>query len=64
MKNHIQEHKTNMDHLEKNNTREAIYNFSLQGEHSAENRKRLHRLKDTAYFGRVDFESNQSFKRC
>lgn len=55
MNRHMQEHKADMDHLEKNNMREAIFNFSLQGEHSVENKKRLHRLKDTAYFGRIDF---------
>lgn len=60
MNKHMQDHKTDMDHLEKNNMREAIFNFSLQGEHSVENRKRLHRLKDTAYFGRIDFVDNQS----
>lgn len=60
MNKHMQEHKTDMDHLEKNNMREAILNFSLQGEHSVENRKRLHRLKETAYFGRIDFAENQS----
>lgn len=60
MNKHLQEHKTDMDHLEKNNMREAIFNYSLQGEHSVENRKRLLRLKDTAYFGRIDFEEYQS----
>lgn len=60
MNKHMDEHKRDMDHLEKNNMREAIYNFSLQGEHSIENRKRLHRLKDTAYFGRIDFQDHNS----
>ncbi|PKP12108.1 MAG: helicase [Bacteroidetes bacterium HGW-Bacteroidetes-4] len=60
MNKHMQDHKTDMDHLEKNNMREAIFNFSLQGEHSVENRKRLIRLRDTAYFGRIDFKENQS----
>jgi DNA helicase II / ATP-dependent DNA helicase PcrA len=60
MNKHMQEHKTDMDHLEKNNMREAVFNFSLQGEHSVENRKRLIRLKDTAYFGRIDFKESQS----
>ncbi|NHB70408.1 HelD family protein [Perlabentimonas gracilis] len=59
MNKHMQDHKTDMDHLEKNNMREAILNFSLQGEHSVEHRKRLTRLKDTAYFGRIDFRENQ-----
>lgn len=60
MNKHMQEHKTDMDHLEKNNLREAIFNYSLQGEHSVENSKRLHRLKDTAYFGRIDFKDKKS----
>ena len=60
MNKHMQEHKTDMDHLEKNSIREAIFNYSLQGEHSVENSKRLHRLKDTAYFGRIDFKNKQS----
>lgn len=57
---HMEEHKRDMDHLEKNNMREAIFNFSLQGEHSVENRKRLNRLKDTAYFGRIDFSDSKT----
>lgn len=60
MNKHMEDHKRDMDHLEKNNMREAIFNFSLQGEHSVENRKRLHRLKDTAYFGRIDFVNRKS----
>lgn len=57
---HMQDHKTDMDHLEKNNMREAIFNYSLQGEHNVENRKRLYRLKDTAYFGRIDFKEHRA----
>ena len=60
MNKHMQEHKTDMDHLEKNNMREAIFNYSLQGEHSVQNKVRLQRLKDTAYFGRIDFADHQS----
>lgn len=55
MHKHMQEHKRDMDFLEKNAMREVIHNYSLQGEHSVENRKRLIRLKDTAFFGRIDF---------
>ena len=55
MNKHMEEHKRDMDHLEKNNMRETIFNYSLLGEHSVENKKRLMRLKDTAYFGRIDF---------
>ncbi|MDA8693111.1 AAA family ATPase [Saprospiraceae bacterium] len=64
MYKHIQDHKRDMDFLEKNAMREVIQNYSLQGEHGLENRKRLIRLKDTAYFGRIDFtEHNQQVTR-
>jgi len=60
MHKHMQDHKRDMDFLEKNAMREVIRNYSLLGNHSVENRKRLVRLKDTAYFGRIDFvENNQ-----
>lgn len=55
MNKHMEDHKRDMDHLEKNAMRETIFNYTLQGEHTVENKKRLQRLKDTAYFGRVDF---------
>lgn len=55
MHKHMQDHKRDMDFLEKNAMREVIRNFSLQGNHSLENRKRLVRLRDTAFFGRIDF---------
>ncbi len=55
MHKHMQDHKRDMDFLEKNAMREVIRNYSLQGNHSVENRKNLIRLKDTAFFGRIDF---------
>lgn len=58
MHKHMQDHKRDMDFLEKNAMREVIRNYSLQGNHSAENRKRLIRLKDAAFFGRIDFTEN------
>jgi DNA helicase-2/ATP-dependent DNA helicase PcrA len=61
MNNHMEEHKRDMDHLEKNAMRETITNYQLLGNHSIESKKRLHRLRDTAYFGRIDFrESGQT----
>ena len=60
MHKHMQEHKRDMDFLEKNAMREVIHNYSLQGEHSVANRKRLFRLKDTAFFGRIDFLENNN----
>lgn len=58
MHQHMQDHKRDMDFLEKNAMREVIRNYSLQGNHSVENSKRLTRLKDTAFFGRIDFLAN------
>ncbi len=59
--NHLQEHKRDMDHLEKNNVREAVDNMMLVGENQLEKRKRLHRLRNIPYFGRFDFkEENKS----
>ncbi|HHN48889.1 MAG TPA: helicase [Bacteroidales bacterium] len=58
MNQHMEEHKRDMDHLEKNAMRETIFNYTLQGAHTHENKKRLLRLKDIAYFGRIDFHEN------
>jgi len=58
----MQDHKRDMDFLEKNAMREVIRNYSLQGTHSVENSKRLTRLKDTAFFGRIDFLENTKEK--
>lgn len=60
MNKHMEEYKRDMDHLEKNAMRETIYNYTLQGEHTVENKKRLIRLKDTAYFGRIDFHESKT----
>ncbi len=57
MYKHMQDHKRDMDNLEKNAMREVIRNYTVQGDHSVENRKRLVRLKDTAFFGRIDFQN-------
>lgn len=60
---HMEDHKRDMDHLEKNAFRETIQNYSLQGEHTVANKKRLLRLKDATYFGRIDFESSKKIKK-
>ena len=59
MYKHMQDHKRDMDNLEKNAMREVIRNYTLQGDHSVANRKRLVKLKDTAFFGRIDFLEHQ-----
>jgi len=55
---HMEEHKRDMDHLEKNAVREAISNVGLQGDHSVDKKKRLVRLRNVPYFGRIDFCEN------
>jgi DNA helicase II / ATP-dependent DNA helicase PcrA len=57
---HMEEHKRDMDHLDKNALREVVRNYSLLGEHSVETKKRLLRLRDTAYFGRIDFTEREA----
>jgi DNA helicase-2/ATP-dependent DNA helicase PcrA len=52
---HLQEYKTDMDHLEKNAMREAITNTAVMGDHSVDKKRRLIRLRDVPYFGRIDF---------
>ncbi len=50
-----------MDHLEKNAMREAITNTAAVGDHSVDKRKRLMRLRNVPYFGRIDFtEKNKN----
>ncbi|HSP11514.1 MAG TPA: hypothetical protein VLO29_03225 [Salegentibacter sp.] len=52
---HMQEYKRDMDHLEKNAVREAVSNMAMVGRASLAQKKRLLRLKDITYFGRIDF---------
>ncbi len=59
MDKHMEDHKRDMDHLEKNALRETISNYQLLGKHSVETQKRLLRLKDIAYFGRIDFATSK-----
>ncbi len=59
---HLNEHKRDMDHLEKNAMRESINNTAAIGDHAVEKRKRLIRLKNVPYFGRIDFRKNGKHK--
>ncbi|MGM0550676.1 MAG: HelD family protein [Bacteroidota bacterium] len=62
LNNHLQEHKRDMDHLEKNAMREAITNNSMIGDHAVDKKKRLARLKNVPYFGRIDFKHESKSK--
>ncbi|MDZ7847006.1 MAG: hypothetical protein U5L96_09645 [Owenweeksia sp.] len=61
-KNHMQEHKRDMDHLEKNAVREAVSQIAMLGDASVGKKKRLLRLKDVPYFGRIDFKEKGKSK--
>lgn len=64
MHHHMQEHKTDMDHLEKNALRGSILNYSQQVQHHKNTLRRLFRLRDIPYFGRIDFtNANTSIKK-
>ncbi len=60
LNNHLNDHKRDMDHLEKNAMRESITNTAAIGDHAVEKRKRLVRLKNVPYFGRIDFCKNEN----
>jgi len=60
MHKHMQEHKRDMDHLDKNALRETIRNYSSVGEHGQGTKKRLYKLKEIAYFGRMDFRAEEA----
>ena len=62
LNSHLQEHKRDMDHLEKNAMREAITNNSMIGDHAVDKKKRLARLKNVPYFGRIDFKEEGKSK--
>lgn len=58
-KDHLQEHKRDMDHLEKNAIREAVGQIAMMGDAAVAKRRRLLRLKDIPYFGRFDFADGE-----
>ncbi|MDD2312226.1 MAG: AAA family ATPase [Petrimonas sp.] len=62
MHHHMEEYKRDMDHLEKNALRETIFNYSVIGDHHLDKRKRLIRLLDVPYFGRIDFREENATK--
>jgi DNA helicase II / ATP-dependent DNA helicase PcrA len=62
LNDHLNEHKRDMDHLEKNAMREAVTNTAALGDFSVEKKKRLLRLRNVPYFGRIDFTKNGKTK--
>ncbi|MFW5701209.1 MAG: HelD family protein, partial [Cyclobacteriaceae bacterium] len=55
VKIHLQEHKREMDRMDKNAVHESVSQIAMLGEVSVDKKKRLMRLRDIPYFGRIDF---------
>src|SRR6056297_1857435 len=54
-KDYLWENRAGMDHVEKVAVRQSITQIALTGENAAERKKRLAKLKENPYFGRIDF---------
>jgi DNA helicase II / ATP-dependent DNA helicase PcrA len=54
IKQQLQEHARDLDHVDKANLRQAADMASRVGEHSIEQRRKLGRLLESPYFGRID----------
>lgn len=57
---YLEEHQTGMDHIEKISVRESIAQTAMTGEHSVGIRKRLLKLQQIPYFGRIDFKITEN----
>lgn len=57
IKEQIQEHARDLDHVDKANLRQAADMVARVGEHSVERRRKLSRLLESPYFGRIDVAS-------
>jgi DNA helicase-2/ATP-dependent DNA helicase PcrA len=54
-KDYLWENKAGMDHVEKVSVRESITQIAITGENAVAKKKRLAKLKNSPYFGRIDF---------
>lgn len=59
-KKYLAESKADMDHVEKVSVRQSIEQMAMIGDHSLAKKKRLHKIIQSPYFGRIDFSSNSS----
>jgi len=58
IKNYLWENRDAMDRMEKNAVRQSITGTAVTGEAAVRKRDRLLRLKDSPYFGRIDFRAD------
>ncbi len=54
LKDYLQENKADLDHVEKAAVRQSVDMMSSIGEHSVARKRRLLKLLDSSYFGRID----------
>lgn len=54
----LQENRADMDHAEKANMRQSVTMATRVTEHSADQQRRLARMVDSPYFGRIDISRN------
>lgn len=57
-KKYLYENKAGMDHAEKVSVRQSINHVAITGENAVEKKKRLRKLLESTYFGRIDFMEN------
>ncbi|MDT8402726.1 MAG: AAA family ATPase [Bacteroidales bacterium] len=55
-KDYLWENKAGMDHVEKVAVRQSVTQAALTGEAAVEKKKRLQKLMDSPWFGRIDFK--------
>lgn len=60
LKQHLSEHKADMDHIEKAGVRQTVDQLGLIGQHTALGAGRLRKLLQSPYFGRLDFRPQQA----
>ncbi len=56
LKRHLQDNRSDMDHIEKASLRQSIDHMSLIGEKKVTQAQRLAKLFQSPYFGRIDFK--------
>lgn len=61
-KDYLWENKAGMDHVEKVSVRQSITQIALTGEGAVAKKKRLAKLLNTPYFGRIDFTEKDNGK--
>lgn len=59
-KDYLWENKTGMDHVEKISVRQSITQITLTGESAVAKKKRLLKLINNPYFGRIDFSEKNN----